>query len=185
MNTKISKIALIGLFIALGTTLGFALATIPNVELVTATIFLAGFLMGIREGLLVGLLTESIYSILNPYGMAAPPLFIAQILSMGLVGCLGGWMGRQGIQTGWRGYLRLGLAGFITTLFFAVVTTLAFLVFIDFSTKSILSSFIVGLGFYTLHILSNTLIFISVVPALIRVSIRTTLFPAVSAGKNS
>lgn len=176
MNLTLRKIALIGLFTALGATLGYALTSIPNVELVTATIFVAGYLMGIRAGLLVGLLTESIYSLLNPYGVAAPPLFIAQVVAMGLAGCVGGWLGKRLRGSGWRLHLNLGLAGLGLTLFFAVFTTLSFLIFIDLSSESILSSFIVGMGFYLLHIISNILIFITAVPLIIRIALRSHLF---------
>jgi len=167
---------MIGLFIALGISLGFALIHIPNVELVTATIFISGYLLGIKEGIVVGLLTETLYSLINPYGMAAPPLFIAQVFSMSLVGGLGGILGRRKTQTELVYHLQLGLTGFIATGIFAVLTTLSFVFFMGFSQKTLFGSFIYGLGFYIIHIVSNTLIFLTIVPVLLKVATKTGWF---------
>lgn len=168
MNLSIKKIALMGLFTALGIVMGHTFIHIPNVELVTATIFIAGFLLGIKSGLVVGLITESIYSLFNPYGAAAPPLFIAQVVSMGLAGILGGLLGKRNVRTETMYYLQLGLAGFVATIIFAVLTTLSFVLFIDFSWDKLLASFIAGLGFYITHIISNTLIFFTLVPLVLK-----------------
>lgn len=165
-----------GIFIALGVSLGFALIHIPNVELVTATIFISGYLLGIKEGIVVGLLTETLYSVLNPFGMAAPPLLIAQVFSMSLVGCLGGILGRRKPQTDIVYHIQLGLTGFIATGIFAVLTTLSFVFFMGFSQKTLSGSFIYGLGFYIIHIVSNTLIFLTIVPLILKVATKTGWF---------
>ena len=159
-----------GIFIALGVSLGFALITVPNVELITATVFISGYLMGIKEGAVVGCLTEALYSLLNPLGMAAPPLLIAQVLSMGIAGSVGGVLRMHRTQPQWMHHLQLGLAGFALTAMFAVLTTLSFIFFIEFSQRTLIGSFVYGFGFYAVHILSNTLIFLSIVPTIIRVS---------------
>ncbi len=166
-----------GVFIALGVSLGFALINIPNVELVTATIFISGFLLGVKEGIVVGLLTEALYSLLNPFGMAAPPLFIAQVLSMGIAGFLGGILAKQkSRRSGMAYYLQLGLAGFLTTAIFALLTTLSFVLLINFSLNKLAGSFIYGLGFYIVHIVTNTIIFLTLVPTIINVAEKTGWF---------
>jgi len=184
MTSNQKKLPLMGIFIALGISLGLALISIPNVELVTATIFIGGYLLGVWEGFLIGLLTEALYSLLNPLGMAAPPLFIAQVFSMSLAGCMGGLLGRQKIQTRVVYYLELGMAGFFSTLIFAVLTTLSFVLLVDFSLKNLAGSFVFGLGFYLLHILSNTVIFLTVVPILLRVAARSGWFSSFFLEKN-
>jgi uncharacterized membrane protein len=54
MNSRIRKITYSAIFIALIVGVGYALAFIPNVELVTALIFLAGVLMGWKSGIIIG-----------------------------------------------------------------------------------------------------------------------------------
>jgi len=173
MNSHIKKISLMGIFIALGVSLGFALINIPNVELITATIFISGYLLGIKEGIVVGLLTESLYSLLNPFGMAAPPLFIAQILSMAMAGFMGAVVAKQKSQKRIIYYLKLGLAGFLATAIFALLTTLSFVLLINFSFEKLAGSFIYGLGFYIVHIVTNTIIFLTLVPAIINLVEKT------------
>jgi len=167
MNFVIKKITLLSVFIALGVTLGYAFAYIPNVELVTATVFIAGYLLGIKEGLLVGLLAESIYSLFNPYGVAAPPLFIAQVVSMAFTGILGGMCGKRNMRLRKIDLIIFGFTGLISTLIFTSLTTMSFLLYTGLSLKKLMGSFIYGLGFYILHIASNTIIFILIVPVIL------------------
>jgi energy-coupling factor transport system substrate-specific component len=172
MNLTIKKISLVAAFIALGVTLGYAFITIPNVEMVTATIFIAGYMLGVKEGMMIGLLTEFIYSLFNPYGAAAPPLLAAQVIAMGFTGFLGGFYGNRGLQSSKQRYLLFGLAGLLSTLVFAILTTLSFISFTGLSLKKILASLIYGLGFYVTHMISNTIIFIVVVPVLIQMLLK-------------
>ncbi len=85
-------VALPAIFTGLAVALGFALAPVPNVELVTFTVFAAGATLGSARGALVGCLAAALYSGLNPAGsgLAIPTLFAAQIVSWGLVGAVGG-----------------------------------------------------------------------------------------------
>lgn len=172
MKTSIKKMTLMAAFIALGVSLGYSLISIPNVELVTATIFIAGYLLGVREGILVGVFTEGLYSMFNPYGMAAPPLFIAQIVSMGITGGLGGFLGKQPNLHTIPFHAVLGLAGLISTSIFAILTTLSFVLFTGIPPNKIWGSFVAGIGFYATHIVSNTAIFLLIVPLLLK-AIRT------------
>ncbi len=157
-----------GLFISAGVSLGFALAQIPNVELITATIFLSGYFLGLKEGILVGILTEGLYSLLSPFGLAAPPLFLAQIISMGFVVLAGAIFRRHRSMIEIVYPIQLGVVGFGVTLLFAVLTTLSFVLFIELSTHQLVGSFIYGMGFYITHLITNTLIFILLVPIIIR-----------------
>lgn len=71
----------IALFAALAAALGFLFAPIPNVELVTFSLFMAGCLLGWRDGSHAALLAVALYYGLNPYGssLALPLLFAAQL----------------------------------------------------------------------------------------------------------
>jgi len=169
MNTHVKQISLMGLFISLGISLGFALSYIPNVELITATVFISGYLLGTKQGFIVGLITEAIYSTFNPFGLAAPPIFFAQILCMGVTGFFGGVLQKQKTNPPLFYMIKLGSAGFLLTSFFAVLTSFSFALFMGFSRGKLLASLISGLGFYIIHIVANTIIFLTLVPLLLNI----------------
>ena len=155
---------------ALCAAVGFAFIYIPNIELITAAIFISGFLMGPAYGAAVGALAEFIFSLFNPYGVSAPPLFLAQVISMSLVGFTGGiirtryWFKYSKI----RRHAITGLCGLLLTLIFDGLTTLSFAVFVTGGdTQKLLSVFTSGIVFYFLHMLINMLIFTTLVPVLL------------------
>jgi hypothetical protein len=84
------KIAELAVFVALVVALGYALAGVPNVELMTLATFVSGTTLGSRSGAFVGAAAMGIYSSLNPYGLAPPPVFAAQVIGMGITGLAGG-----------------------------------------------------------------------------------------------
>jgi hypothetical protein len=169
MTFAVKKLSILSAFIAMGVVLGYALIAVPNVELVTATIFIAGFTLGIKEGLLVGLITETIYTLFNPIGVAMPSIMLGQVISMGLTGVLGGILGKHLFRHGIIYYILMGLAGLLSTILFAILTTIGYVISIDFTFKILLGSILSGLGFYITHMASNTIIFITVVPLLLRI----------------
>ena len=63
----------------------------------------------------------------------------------------------------------MGFAGLLSTFVFASLTTMAFILFAGLSMKKLLGSLIYGLGFYITHMISNTIIFITIVPVLLSV----------------
>jgi len=158
----------LSLFIALGVTLGFALMSVPNVELVTATVFIAGAVSGIRGGAFVGAAAEGIFSLLHPLGAPSPPLWIAQVASMAVTGAVGGLFFESRLPLSSSGRIWIGAAGFFCTLNFALLTTLAYALTVSFSIRQILASLVFGIGFYAVHLFSNTAIFLTVVPAVLK-----------------
>ena len=92
LERKSFRVALLGIFTALAVVLGYALVFIPNIELFTLMIFLAGFIMGKRDGAIVGLMSSFIFVFFNPYGVSPLPLFAYQLVHYVLVGFLGGRM---------------------------------------------------------------------------------------------
>jgi outer membrane cobalamin receptor len=155
-------------FIALGVTLGYALLSVPNVELVTATVFLGGYVLGIRLGMLGGLITEAIYGLMNPQGIAAPPLLAGMVLAMGITGLLGGVFGKSAALEERTNPVILAAAGFICTLNFALLTSLGYFISVQIPIQKMDVGLIAGLPFYFIHLLSNTLIFLIVLPLLIK-----------------
>ncbi|NOY76569.1 MAG: ECF transporter S component [Calditrichaeota bacterium] len=152
-------------FVALAIALGWAFLYIPNIELITATFFIAGYFLGPARGIGVAVVGEFLYSLLNPLGAAPPPLMAAQIISMGLVAFWGGfsrpWVRRLPV---FPKMLFLGFSGLVLTFLYDLFTTLSFLAFAGLNKTTFLASVIYGLGFYVLHIIGNFIIFLVVVP---------------------
>ena len=83
------RLAMIGTFSALSIVLAYMLFSFPNIELLTLMIFLSGFIMGKREGLIVGLISSFIYFFFNPLGASPPPLLAFQVFFYSLIGLIG------------------------------------------------------------------------------------------------
>lgn len=79
----------IGLFAALIYVLSWATAMLPNVNLIFFIVFIAGFMWGIIPGMLVGAFGMGLSTFFSPFGPAAFPIMITQIISASLSGLLG------------------------------------------------------------------------------------------------
>jgi uncharacterized membrane protein len=165
MHPSISTITRMAILIALGISLGYALLEIPNVELITATVFMGGYLLGKIRGMAIGFITEALFSLFHPYGPSPFPLFMAQIVSMGFTGFLGGWMRKK--HSFWKPW-HFALAGVFSTALFAVLTTMSFVWTVHMRWAQIPQSFLFGLGFYILHLASNGLIFLTLIPIMVK-----------------
>jgi uncharacterized membrane protein len=166
MENRLLQITRTALFVALGVAMGYA-HVVPNIELVTATIFIGGFLLGIKEGAFIGTAAEGIYSLFNPYGAPSLPLWLAQVISMAIAGSFGGILGKKISLIDKKQIPTIGMAGFLITLNFDVLTTLSFVFTMAFTLKQIVGSFVFGLSFYLTHIISNTVIFFTLVPVIL------------------
>ncbi len=152
-------------FAAIAVALGLSLVGIPNVELVTATFFTAGYFLGVKRGLATALVGEFLFSLLNPFGVAPPPLLAAQLLGMALAAVAGATLGRRlpGVSPVPKMLLFGGL-GLVVTFCFDLLTTISFLIFAGLTKATLLASLVYGLGFYVLHLVSNTAIFALFLP---------------------
>ena len=155
-------------FVAVGVVLGFVLTAVPNVELITATCFTAGYCLGSLGGIVVGALTEFLFAGFHPTGSSVGLLLIAQMLGMIIVGLAGSKLASflENLQKSTSRYL-LFLAGFFLTFIFDILTNLAFPIQAGFSFKQTLATLVAGIGFSIVHIISNALIFSVVLPPLL------------------
>ncbi len=160
---KLKEISYVTIFTALALGLGYTLAYIPNFELVSSTVFLAGALFGIRTGILVGILTYFIFGILNPLGMSPPPLLLSQVFVGTLIGSSGGFCYKKGWN---KAHIILPL-GILITLLSDILTTSAGFVFFP-TKKSFLAYFILGLPFVIWHVFTQGIIFGFVLPPTIQ-----------------
>lgn len=158
-SERILWIARAGIFTALSVALGYSLIFVPNIELISASIFASGWLFGPSVGITVGALSFAIFSLFNPLGASLPPLMLAQVVGGMMLGMAGGLIKSMisGIPVLARGIL-LGIGGGLLTLLYDVITNIGG--FIAFTTeKTFIAYLAAGMVFSLLHMLSNTLIF--------------------------
>lgn len=153
---------------ALAAALGFVLMEIPNVELISFTVFVSGLLLGPRGGFTVGVIGEGLYSALNPFasGLAIPPLFLAQILTFGLIGWLGGLF-----HAGWQKVPGpvYGVLGSLFALFYSVITALAMVYVSGIAQTGFWAYFTIGVPFLLIHMGVNFLVFTSFTGAAMKI----------------
>lgn len=150
---------------------GFALYFIPNVELISLIVFLAGISLGTRWGILVGCMSEFIFSALNPLGsgLVFPPLLLSQVLAFGLIGAAGGLFRKSFLYRSLtaRYWITAGLAGLILSFIYDTLTSLSYPVAAGFGFRETLGIYLTGLGFTVMHLVSNTLVFAFGVPLVV------------------
>lgn len=185
-----SRTATTAVFVALAAAMGFLLISVPNVELLTFTVFAAGVVLGRWRGALVGLLAMGIHSGANPYGsgLGIPTLFAAQLGASALSGFAGGsvrrlWTGRG---PGSHGRTRLAVASGILGLGLTAVYQAAVIVGIasmspEFRTSAF-AVIIANAFFSSIHLASNTVLFAVLAPTVLPRVLELAGAPGAPAG---
>lgn len=167
------RVLLACLLISLTVMFGYALAGVPNVELMTITIFLSGYLLGARFGLIIGAASAIVHALFNPLGASLPPLLLAQCIGFSLVGMSGASFGPliEGAKNRWAAILFAGLIGLLLTLLYDILTNIAaFYIAMGVGPTSGLLGFVVGgLLFMGTHIVWNTGLFLFVLKPVLSV----------------
>ena len=182
LERKTFRIVLLSTFSALAIVLGYMLAYIPNIELFTLTIFLSGFILGKRDGIIVGFFSSLIFCFFNPIGASPLPLLTFQLFHYSLTGFLGALT---------RDYLKkkvffkpdedmylvpvmvlFGLMGALITANFQVFSSLVDVLSFFGTIDEFLPYFLTGIVFTITHIIGNTLGFIFILPGLIQLTYR-------------
>lgn len=180
LNLSTKDMAMVGMLSALAVAMGYAFIFVPNIEMVSATIFISGYFLGVPKGILVGVIAESIYSAFNPMGsgLAFPYLFAAQIMGMSLFGAVGGLVGSWGDKKVFsKGKLAgFAVSGFICTIIFDLLTTLSWPLAAGFESNQMFATIALGAIFISIHVISNTLIFTIVVPSILKAVIKSGRF---------
>lgn len=165
--------ALVAMFVALIVGSGWALAMVPNVELVTTLAFTAGAVLGPLTGAAVAASGMFLFSATNPVGsgLAFPVLLAAQVVSQALVGLLGGLFYRVDATRLNRMPQRLLIAclGLLGTLLYDGLTSISFPLYAGAPVSEIVALLISGLAFTLIHQVSNVLIFFLLVPRLVQI----------------
>ena len=155
------KALLAGLLTAATVALGYALAGVPNVELMTLTVFIAGFLLGPLYGTAVGIGAMLLHSTFNPLGMAHPFLLGGQIAGFAAIGAVGGLVGPRltAMRPRWLAMAVAAVCGFVLTLVYQILVNVGS--FYAFSSEGdhLFTYIKLGLAFTVLHLAWNTAIF--------------------------
>ncbi|MHC4925621.1 MAG: hypothetical protein ACYTG4_16345 [Planctomycetota bacterium] len=116
------------------------------------------------RGAVAGAAAMAIYSGLNPYGMAPPPTFIAQVAGAAGIGAAGGLLGRR-LAGGPLRSAGLGAAiGFALALGYDLLTNLG----TAFSAGlAVVPTLIGGIAFGVWHIVWNSVVFAVAGPPLL------------------
>ncbi len=161
---------LLGLFAGTAAGAGFLLAGIPNLELMSLVVALAGVALGARLGAVCGAMAAGIYSLGSPYGVPAIWILAAQMVGLAGIGALAGaWMvggkQRKAMRGGFSGVpaaLALGLLG---TTWYELVTNTGVLMGFDLEPSVVLVG---ALPFFLVHLGTNLVIFGALFPPLAR-----------------
>jgi energy-coupling factor transport system substrate-specific component len=155
-------------FVAVGLVAGVALVAVPNVELVTAVCFSAGFLLGPAAGMLTGALTESLFAGFNPMGSSFGILLVGQVIGMVAAGLLGSVAAiTSGPKLGYRYRVSVVGMGILATLFFDLVTNLIFPIAAGFTVSQTMISLGTAVPFAITHLVSNAVVFSLIVQTLL------------------
>ena len=170
MTTR--QLATLGILTALIAALGYALASVPNVELVALSSFVSGFVLGSRGGAFAGAAGMALYSVFNPLGLAPPAILTAQVAGAALYGAAGGWLGPRVLSWLERpgfvvGTVAAGAIGAVLTAVYDLLTNVG--VVVDIRAFADPWPIILGgMAFSVAHVGSNAAVFAGLLPAVLR-----------------
>jgi len=164
---------LASLLVAVAVALGFALSAVPNVELVTLTVFVSGFLLGPSLGAGVGAVVAVLFSVFNPLGAALPPLVAAQAVGQSIAGLTGGIAGPKLVRIERRVFASAAAAaaGSVLTVIYDLLTNAgAYATIAGARSFDALVTFMAaGMLLAGVHIVWNTVVFAVVLAPSLRV----------------
>ena len=140
---------------------GYLLMFIPNVEIITAVLFMAGFQLGLMRGILASTVASIIYFGLNPQG-TFPPLFVAQVIGIAAAPMFGNFY--RTLKSKPNRWIYLALFAFFATLWYDLLTTIAYPLSVGFDYRGILVTLSLGIIPSLIHIIGNVIIFVILVP---------------------
>ena len=172
------KIAMLSTFTALSVVFGYMLAYIPNIEIFTLTIFLSGYILGKKEGLIVGLLSSTLFTFLNPLGSSPLPLYAYQVIHYSLTGLSGGILSNFLKSKNFYNpkedlyvfpvFMLFGFVGGIITFIYDILSTFFGALLFSQSINYFITTYMSGIIFTSIHLIGNILGFIFILPGLIQ-----------------
>ena len=150
-DSKLRGYVFTALFAGTAIATGYILMSIPNVEAITAILFIAGFTLGISKGIIAAIITALIYFGFNPQGGFFPPLLIAQILGLCIAPVAGALFFRISRNRKLR-LLVLAIMAILSTLGYDILTNLAFPLAAGFDLRGIFATLIAAVPFTVIHV---------------------------------
>lgn len=178
LDKKSFRFTLMAIFAALVVVLGYLLVYIPNIQLVFVMLFLTGFIMGKKDGAAIGLMGSFLFCFFNPLGASPLPLLAFQIVYYSCIAIMGAsihsllknkeyFKPKEDLYVLKVLILFGSLGGLLTFLYDVLTTVIHALVFFG-TLKAFWPTYLIGITFTTVHLISNILIFVFVLPALIQ-----------------
>ena len=172
LNYSTRDMAMVGVLSALSVAMGYTFIFVPNVEMISASIFISGYLLGVPKGIVVAIMAETVFSAFNPMGsgLAFPFLLVSQVIGMSFFGAAGGMLGKWGEKFVFT-KVRIGAlaaAGFGCTIVYDLLTTLSWPIAAGFSGNQMYATIALGAVFSSIHLISNSLIFVLIVPSILK-----------------
>lgn len=160
LNLKTIKVTVVATLVALCVATNYALIGVHQVKAMDFIVFVGGFCYGPLVGVLTGLLSWTVYGVINPFGFV-PQIWFATMIMESIYGLVGGFLGRNFVKTSFREQrLELGaffsIMGFTLTLVYDLVVSS---VYASVFNVPLLIAIVVGTPFHVVHELSNATIF--------------------------
>ncbi|MDH5375773.1 MAG: ECF transporter S component, partial [Candidatus Bathyarchaeota archaeon] len=92
MNTL--KVSIVATLVALCVATNYALVGVFQVKAMDFIVFVGGFCFGPFAGAFIGILSWTVYGVINPYGFI-PQVWLATMFSEAIYGLLGGLLGKN------------------------------------------------------------------------------------------
>ncbi len=164
MNLSIRDLARVGGLLAAAFVLKLPILGLPNIEPFTLVYFFIGYRYGLVWGIVIAGLGEFLYSAFNPFGAALPPVMVAQVVGMGIVGLCGGLFGHYDSWRVCSHSRRWGLlaVAICLTLVFDLLTNLAMV----WTLGNLVEWLYAAIPFSALHIAANSVLFVFAFPVL-------------------
>ncbi len=166
----LKRTVLSALFAGAGAAGSFLLIAVPNVEVLTITMFISGYALGAKHGIVTAFAAALLYFGFNPQGGFFPPLLIAQVTGLSFAPVAGAYFRKitdQAVLNRAAQSVLLGAAAFIVTAVYDLLSNLAFPLVMRMPGVAITGFLIAGIPFAVIHILSNIFIFIFAAPVLL------------------
>ncbi len=171
-----TKASLIAAFTAVSLGTNYVLATVPNVKVMDAVVFIAAFLFGLDVGLGAAFFSRLVYGYVNPWGQVGLDLLVFLVIGESFYALAGSLLRRwlfvkgltveKGTYAGWG--IVFGVTGLVSTFAYDVLTNFGSYVFI---TTSLFNALIIGMAtgapFAIIHEVSNFVFFATIAPVTI------------------
>ncbi len=156
------RVAITSLMTAVTLVGEYALVAVPSVELGTTVLFLTGMVFGGQVGIPCAVISSLVFAMINPWGAFIPQIWFAQMIGWVYIVIIADLTRRPG-HAATSG--ELALLGAALTLEFDLITDIGYS--LAFGIPFFVAV-IAGVLFHVVHLISNSVLFATVIPLLSR-----------------